>query len=277
MKKFLIYEIKNNINGKSYIGQYSGESFDKYFGSGKLIKSAIKKYGLENFSKIILEECFNKTELNEKEIFWIDKLKTIENGYNLTEGGTGGDLSEFIKYDDNWVEKQRISTKKYWDNMTEDERKRRGEIVSGEKNGMYGKDGFWKNKKIPKDVIQKSLENRRSYIGEQNPNWKGGVTYVYCECGKKIGYGHTHCNKCRPRSETNNPFYGKQHSEKTKNNLREKKLGVYNGNQNIPIIIDGVEYRSSGEASKILNIPMITIRWRVKSNNKKFNNYQYKE
>jgi len=276
MKKFLVYEIKNNINGKSYIGQYSGESFEKYFGSGKLIKLSIKKYGLKNFSKIILEECFNKTELNEKEIFWIDKLKTIENGYNLTEGGTGGDLSEFIKYDDNWVEKQRISTKKYWDNMTEDERKRRSEIVSGEKNGMYGKDGFWKNKKIPKDVIQKSLENRRSYIGEQNPNWRGGVTYVYCECGKKIGYGHTHCNKCRPRSETNNPFYGKQHSEKTKNNLREKKFGVYNGNQNIPIIIDNVEYRSSGEASKILNIPMVTIRWRVRSNNKKFNNYQYK-
>jgi group I intron endonuclease len=276
MKKFLVYEIKNNINSKSYIGQYSGESFEKYFGSGKLIKSAIKKYGLENFSKIILEECFNKTELNEKEIFWIDKLKTIENGYNLTEGGTGGDLSEFIKYDNNWVEKQRISTKKYWDNMTEDERKRRGEIVSGEKNGMYGKDGFWKNKKIPKDVIQKSLENRRSYIGEQNPNWKGGVTYVYCECGKKIGYGHTHCNKCRPRSESDNPFYGKQHTDETKNKLREKRLGVYNGNQNIPIIIDGVEYRSSGEASKILNIPMVTIRWRVKSNNKKFNNYQYK-
>lgn len=276
MKKFLIYEMKNNINGKSYIGQYSGESFDKYFGSGKLIKSAIKKYGLENFSKIILEECFNKTELNEKEIFWIDKLKTIENGYNLTEGGTGGDLSEFIKYDDNWVEKQRISTKKYWDNMTEDERKRRSEIVSGEKNGMYGKDGFWKNKKIPKDVIQKSLENRRSYIGEQNPNWKGGVTYVYCECGKKIGYGHTHCNKCRPRSESDNPFYGKQHTDETKNILREKRTGVYNGNQNIPIVIDGVEYRSSGEASKILNIPMVTIRWRVKSKNKKFENYKYK-
>lgn len=276
MKKFLIYEIKNNINGKSYIGQYSGESFEKYFGSGKLIKLAIKKNGLENFSKTILEECFNKNELNEKEIFWIDKLKTTENGYNLTEGGTGGDLSEFIKYDENWVEKQRISAKKYWDNLTEDERKKRSEIVSGEKNGMYGKDGFWKGKKIPIDIIKKSLENRRSYDKEQNPNWKGGVTYVYCECGKKIGYGHTHCNKCRPRSETNNPFYGKQHTEKTKNNLREKRTGVYNGSQNIPIVIDDVEYRSSGEASKILNIPMVTIRWRVKSNNKKFENYKYK-
>jgi len=276
MKKFLIYEIKNNINGKSYIGQYSGESFEKYFGSGKLIKLSIKKYGLENFSKTILEECFNKNELNEKEIFWIDKLKTIENGYNLTEGGTGGDLSEFIKYDENWVEKQRISTKKYWDNLTEDERKKRSEIVSGEKNGMYGKDGFWKGKKIPIDIIKKSLENRRSYDKEQNPNWKGGVTYVYCECGKRIGYGHTHCNKCRPRTESNNPFYGKQHTEKTKNNLREKRTGVYNGSQNIPIVIDDVEYRSSGEASKILNIPMVTIRWRVKSNNKKFENYKYK-
>ena len=52
--------------------------------------------------------------------------------------------------------------------------------------------------------------------------------------------------------------------------------GVYNGKQNIPIIIDDIEYRSAGEASKILNIPMVTIRWRVLSKNKKFNNYQIK-
>jgi hypothetical protein len=47
-------------------------------------------------------------------------------------------------------------------------------------------------------------------------------------------------------------------------------------NENFPIIIDNVEYRSAGEASKILNIPMATIRWRVKSKNKKFENYKYK-
>jgi hypothetical protein len=58
--------------------------------------------------------------------------------------------------------------------------------------------------------------------------------------------------------------------------LREKRIGVYNGEQNIPIIIDGVEYRSAGEASKILKIPMVTIRWRVISKNKKFDNYKYK-
>ena len=273
MKKFLVYEIKNKINGKSYVGQYSGLSFEKYFGSGKLIKLAIKKYGLENFSKTILEECSNKDELNEKEIFWIDKLKTIEKGYNLTEGGTGGDLSEFIKYDENWVENQRISTKKYWDNISDDERKIRSESVSGEKNGMYGKEGFWKDKKIPKEIVKKSLDSRRSYDKEQNPNWKGGLTYVYCECGKKIGYGHTHCNKCRPRSNDNNPFFGKQHSEETKKKLSEKRMGKKPTNMR-QVKIDNILYESLAEASRQTGIPSPTILWRIKSKNKKYENYQ---
>ena len=42
---------------------------------------------------------------------------------------------------------------------------------------------------------------------ELNPNWKGGVSYVYCECGKRIGQGYTNCNKCRPRSNESNPFF----------------------------------------------------------------------
>jgi hypothetical protein len=78
------------------------------------------------------------------------------------------------------------------------------------------------------------------------------------------------------KSGTNNPFYGKTHTDKTKNKLSEKRTGTYNGEQNIPIIIDNIEYRSAGEASKILNIPMVTIRWRIKSKNKRFENYKYK-
>jgi group I intron endonuclease len=276
MKNFIIYEITNKINGKSYIGQYSGKSFKTYFGSGKLIKYAIKKYGIDNFEKVILEECTNKEELNEKEIFWIKQKETIQNGYNLIEGGTGGDLSNFIDYNEEWREKQRKNAKNYWANLNEDERKIRSNNVSSEKNGMYGKVGFWKDKKLSEEMIKKMLNNRRSFLGEDNPNWKGGKSIVYCECGKKIGYGHTHCNKCRPRSEKNNPFYGKTHTDETKNKLSEKRIGTYNGEQNIPIIIDNVEYRSAGEASKILNIPMVTIRWRVKSKNKKFENYKYK-
>jgi group I intron endonuclease len=66
-----------------------------------------------------------------------------------------------------------------------------------------------------------------------------------------------------------------KHSEETKKKLSEKRKGVKPTNMK-PVMIDNIIYESLAEASKILNIPMVTIRWRVRSNNKKFNNYQYK-
>ena len=67
----IIYEIKNKINGKIYIGQHSSDELESYWGSGKLIKRAIDKYGIENFKRTILERCSTKDELNEREKYWI--------------------------------------------------------------------------------------------------------------------------------------------------------------------------------------------------------------
>ena len=47
-----IYKITNNINGKEYIG-YKTKTVNEsknYYGSGIIIKHAIKKYGKDNFS-----------------------------------------------------------------------------------------------------------------------------------------------------------------------------------------------------------------------------------
>ena len=44
-----------------------------------------------NFNKVILEEC-DKDELSNKEIVWIKYYDSKNNGYNLTDGGYGGDL-----------------------------------------------------------------------------------------------------------------------------------------------------------------------------------------
>ena len=110
---------------------------------------------------------------------------------------------------------------------------------------------------------------------ESNPNWKGGKTF--CKCGNRINSNTITCIKCIDRSGENNPFYNKKHSEETKKLISEIKKGSYFGVQNNEIIIDGVEYRSAGEASGILSIPMTTIRWRVKSKNPKFKNYSYKQ
>ena len=77
------------------------------------------------------------------------------------------------------------------------------------------------------------------------------------------------------RTGQNNPFYGKHHSKKTKDKLSENKLNKYNGNQNKPIIINGIVYLSLSKASKATGISLTTIRWRVLSKNKKFTNYKY--
>lgn len=274
MKRFIVYEIRNNINEKLYIGQYSGNNFDSYYGSGKLIKAAINKYGLDNFTKTILEECNNKNDLNDKEVFWIKEKNSILYGYNLTEGGTGGDTSQFIDYNENWVENQRISTKKYWDNLSEDERRYRSESVSGDRNGMYGKEGYWKGKMIPKEMIEKQLENRRTYVGENNPNWKGGTSFKYCKCGIKISPISNTCIKCKDQSGGSNPFFGKQHSEETKKKLSEKRKGKKPPNIK-PVSIDGIEYKSISEATRQLGICGATILWRINSKNKKFIDYKY--
>jgi len=71
-----VYQTKNLKNGKKYIGVCTFNS-DSYLGSGRLLKSAIRKYGRENFKRTILEHCSTPEEVYSKEIYYINK-------YNLT-------------------------------------------------------------------------------------------------------------------------------------------------------------------------------------------------
>lgn len=98
-----IYLIVNLLNNKKYIGQavdikdriyahlYNAVNKEKYH-----LYYALNKYGIENFSIVILETFYNHYEditklLNNQEIYYIKKYKTNnpELGYNNTEGGEG--------------------------------------------------------------------------------------------------------------------------------------------------------------------------------------------
>lgn len=90
-----IYKIKNKINGKVYIGQ--SVNIERRWHSHKYanckssaIYSAIKKYGIENFSFKVIEEC-SIEELNDKEMYWINFYDSTNSnkGYNLNLGGAG--------------------------------------------------------------------------------------------------------------------------------------------------------------------------------------------
>jgi len=91
----IIYKTTNLVNGMFYIGQDSKNDL-LYFGSGLRLKRAIKKYSRHNFKKEILEYCDNKDSLNKSEIKWIKKLNAINKGYNIAEGGEGGNLGKAV-------------------------------------------------------------------------------------------------------------------------------------------------------------------------------------
>lgn len=241
-----IYRIKNLVNGKCYYG--SSKEIEKRLKRHRrelnnnihincVLQRAWNKYGENNFLFEVVEEC-NIDVLLEIEQNYLDSQPE----YNIGIKSSGGDNLTKNPNKDLIVKKITESVKQRYNLMTDEEKK-----------------------------------EKHSHPMETNPNWKGGTSFKYCECGVKISPINNTCINCRDKSGVNNPFFGKQHSEETKKKLRDKKLGIYNGEQNIPIMIDDVEYRSAGEASKILNIPMVTIRWRVLSKNKKFDNYKYKD
>ena len=87
-----LYQITNLINNKIYVGVHKTDNIDDgYMGSGKVIKSAIKKHGIENFRKDILEffDTYDTALDKESEIV-TDEFLLREDVYNLRRGGTGG-------------------------------------------------------------------------------------------------------------------------------------------------------------------------------------------
>lgn len=89
---YTIYKITNNVNGKIYIGKHQTKNpMDGYYGSGKLIREAIKKYGKENFTKEVLFLFDSEQEMNQKEKELItEEFVSRNDTYNAGVGGEGG-------------------------------------------------------------------------------------------------------------------------------------------------------------------------------------------
>lgn len=147
-----IYCIENIYNSKKYIGQSVDVNYrlKKHFTKlrnqyheNKYLQRSFDKYGENNFKTYILEEC-PKDELNEKEKYWIKKMDTFKNGYNLTIGGDGVN---------GWK-------------GDEEFKRHMSEIVSGEKNPNYGH--YWT------DEMKQHLSDMRKgkYENSNNPNSK---------------------------------------------------------------------------------------------------------
>jgi hypothetical protein len=158
---YTIYKTTNTIDGKIYIGKHVTENpNDDYLGSGKVLKSAIAKYGVENFKKEILFIYDNEVEMNAKEAELVteDFVKEDTN-YNLCPGGRGGfgyinsnelNRTEWHRENNNSHMKKMtiISRKKINELMTNDlwreERKRKSS--AGQKKYLMNNENQFKNK-----------------------------------------------------------------------------------------------------------------------------------
>lgn len=109
------YKITNKIDGKFYYGVHNTDNLeDGYSGSGKILKLAYKKYGIENFEKVIEkffdseDEAFNY----EREIVNEEMIKD-PNCYNAQIGGKYFNTIGMVAVKDS-------EGNKFWVSKTED-------------------------------------------------------------------------------------------------------------------------------------------------------------
>jgi group I intron endonuclease len=88
-----VYIITNLINGKQYVGSSRKHQIDEnYYGSGRVIKDALKKYGKNNFTRDIIWQ--GEGNAREIESQWLEHFNAATNPmfYNLTNDAKGNNL-----------------------------------------------------------------------------------------------------------------------------------------------------------------------------------------
>ena len=161
----IIYKTTNTKNGKIYVGKSSIDN-PLYLGSGIILNQAIKKYGKQYFIREVLEECDNSI-VDAREKHWISLLKSTDRniGYNITDGGTGGDTVSNHPQKNDIVKRRNNSVKKWHDSLTEDERVARGKKIS---NSKKGKSNGHEGHKQSEETKQRIRENQP----EKTDSWR---------------------------------------------------------------------------------------------------------
>jgi len=271
--KIGIYKITNIITNAIYIGssvkikkrwwRHVNDLKNKKHDNIHLQRSW-NKYGEDKFKFEIIKECLVE-DLLKIEQNYLDKMNW-ETSFNIGKKACGGDNLSKNPNRELIIEKIRNALLKRYRNMSKQEK--------SEKFGKKGKDNSNYGNKWTPDQKKAQSKRAKKYFKE-NECYRSGKTNIELfgkekarEISEKIS---KHASQ---RTGSKNPFYNKEHSDITKERMRQSKIGKYSGNQNIPFKINGIKYNSLGEASKELNIPTTTIRWRLKSKNNKFNNYK---
>lgn len=171
------YKITNKINGMFYYGIHCTDNLnDGYMGSGKRLKTAIKKYGIENFEKEILKFFDSLKELSDYEAQIVnEELLNNSMCYNIVKGGyfLEGEALEKLKRSFDKIKHQQGKNNSQFGTcwITKDNKSMR---INKNDLNRYVSDGWTKGRIITnKENIIKANNSRRHI-------WKDGIcTQVY--------------------------------------------------------------------------------------------------
>ncbi len=173
-----VYLVSNKLNGKQYVGQTINPHLP--IGHGRIIKSAYKLHGKDNFDyEPLCTSIENRATLNAVERFWIAVLDTIvPNGYNIELGGSEGST---------WTEERR---RKHSLALTGRIHTRRLGSRSGMKGKAYPEEGKRKLSEALKGRVghnlgkQASEETKAKMRESQRKHWDS--LEVHPNKGKKM-------------------------------------------------------------------------------------------
>ena len=176
MSSHYVYVIVNKKNLKLYFGSHSweGEGADpNYYGSGKIIKQAVKKYGKENFIIQPIKFYNNVEECRraEQELLTKYDIKNNPYCYNVKNSAIGWDKG--LK-------------------RSENAKRKMSESKKGEKHPMYGKHLSEEHKKN----LAQSKKNVMTPIVAIDKNGKVKIFESQKECSRVLGIYQGSVNKC---------------------------------------------------------------------------------
>lgn len=190
----IIYKATCINNGKVYIGQtrnsLSHRQYQHYQDSRnpeivtKFI-NGIRKHGSDKFTWEIIDRAETKEKLDDKEVYWIAKYNSIENGYNTLEGGSCNPMDSKEVYE------------KHSQTVKSDEFRQNHSIIMRK---IVEENGF-------------SEEHRRK-IGEK---LKGNQHFLGKEHSSNWGI-----KRSESASGANHPMYGRRHSEEARRKISEQ-------------------------------------------------------
>ena len=208
---YTVYQHKNKINGKNYIGITMQEP-EKRWRKGKGYKSspyfysAIQKYGWDNFEHNILFTELTKEEacLKEQELIKQFDSMNREHGYNSTSGGDVFSMNEETKQK---ISQAMMGNKNGLGHPCSEEKKKK--ISEAQKGRKFTKEHKQKLSEAAKNRHVPCSEDKKQTLKE-----KSHKKPVYCEeldkvfesvqeCGRQLGIPATNISKlCNGRGKT---------------------------------------------------------------------------